>query len=330
MVKPKEFMEKCKGVVVVQYCPYTGDSKSIDFGALRNNTQRLVDYASEGDRDIVIMTNGSTTENYANSIEEQKAVIKSVVETVSGTIPVVAGVSQPGTIETIKMAKYAQDVGADCAMLASPYYHSPAKEGMFKHFKSVADSVDIAILIYNNPDVSGAMIDPELAASLSKIDNVVAFKDNSAITGEHFFKTFLVDPEDMTLLTGTGEIDYVGSAAFGFRYKGFITFIGNFAPQLSYEVYEAIEKERDFLKAGKILKRIAPLFRFISKISEKRGTYSIIPGAYRCGYAYMDIGKTAMDLVPGFYGGPVRLPLQNTTDDEKGELKQILSELNLL
>ena len=96
---------KCKGVVVVQYCPYTMDSSSIDFGALKNNTKFLVDFAKGGNKDVVIMTNGSTTENYANSIEEQKSVIKTVVETVDGAVPVVAGVSQPGTKKTIELAK---------------------------------------------------------------------------------------------------------------------------------------------------------------------------------------------------------------------------------
>ena len=225
-----------------------------------------------------------------------KSVIKTVVETVDGAIPVVAGVSQPGTIETIKMAKYAQEVGADCAMLALPYYHTPFKEGLYQHFKETADSVEIAIMVYNNPDVSGAMIDPQLAASLSEIENIVAFKDNSTITGDHFFKTLLIKSKDMALLTGAGEIAYIGSAAYGFHYKGFITYIGNFMPQLSYELYEAVEKERDFLKAERILSKLEPLYILVNNVSAKRKSFSIIPEAYRCPYAY-GRGKAAMDSI---------------------------------
>lgn len=330
MLRPAEFKEKCKGVVVVQYCPYTMDSSSIDFGALKNNTKFLVDFAKGGNKDVVIMTNGSTTENYANSIEEQKSVIKTVVETVDGAVPVVAGVSQPGTKKTIELAKYAQEVGADCVMVSLPYYHTPFKEGLYQHFKEIADSVEIAVMVYNNPDVTGAMIEPQLAAILSEIENIVAFKDNSNMNEDHFFKTLFIDPNDMTLLAGMGEISYVGAAVYGFRYKGFITFIGNFMPQVSYELYEAVAKERDFLKAQSILNRIAPLFNLVNKVSAKRKSYSIIPDAYKSPYAYMDLGKAAMDLVPGLYGGPVRSPMQNSTDDEKKELKKVLSELGVL
>ena len=330
MMTSEEFKKKCKGVVPVQYCPYTKDCASIDLEALKRNTQFLVDFAKSGNKDVVIMTNGSTTEFYANSIEEQQSVIKTVVETVSGVVPVVAGVSDAGTQKTIKMAKYAEEVGADCAMVTLPYYHTPFKEGLYQHYKAIADAVNIGIMIYNNPDVSGAIIDPELMARLSKIDNIVALKDNTPIVGEYFFKTLLIEPQDMALLNGMGEIAYVGAAAYGFRYKGFVTFIGNFAPQLSYEVYEAVEKERDFVKAQEALKKLAPIMGLVGKFSAKRPSPSILAPGYRTPYAYMDLGKAAMDLIPGLYGGPLRLPLQDTTDEEKKELKAALKKMNLI
>jgi 4-hydroxy-tetrahydrodipicolinate synthase len=326
----KEFKQKCKGVVPVQYCPYTKDCASIDFEALKRNTLFLVDFAKNGDKDVAIMTNGSTTEFFANSVEEQQSVIKTVVDTVGGAVPVVAGVSAAGTQQAIKMAKYAEEVGADCAMVVLPYYHTPFKEGLYQHYKAIADSVNIGIMVYNNPDVSGAIIDPELMARLSKIDNIIALKDNAPIIGELFSKTLLIEPEDMVLLHGGGEVSYVGSAAYGFRYKGFVTFIGNFAPQLSYEVYESVERERDFVKAQKALEKLAPILSLVAKFSAKRPTPSLIPGGYKTPYAYMDLGKAAMDLIPGLYGGPLRLPFQDTTDEEKKELKVALKKMNLI
>ena len=330
MMTPEEFKKKCKGIVPVQYCPYTKDCASIDLEALKRNTQFLVDYAKNGNKDVVIITNGSTTEFYANSVEEQQSVIKTVVETVSGVVPVVAGVSGAGTQKAIKMAKYAEEVGVDCAMVVLPYYHTPFKEGLYQHYKAIAESVNIGIMVYNNPDVSGAIIDPELMARLSKIDNIIALKDNTPILGELFSKTLLIEPEDMALLHGAGEVGYVGSAAYGLRYKGFVTFIGNFAPQLSYEVYEAVEKERDFVEAQEALRKLAPILSLVAKSSAKRPTPSLIPGGYKTAYAYMDLGKAAMDLIPGLYGGPLRMPLQDTTDEEKKELKAVLKKMNLI
>ena len=330
MMKPEEFREKCKGMVAVQYCPYTKDCASIDLEALKGNTQFLVDFAKDGNKDVLIMTNGSTTEFYANSIEEQQSVIKTAVNTVGGTIPVIAGVSQAGTEQTVRMAKYAEEVGADCVMVALPYYLTPFKEGVYQHYKAIAGAVSIGIMVYNNPDVTGAIIDPELTARLSKIDNVVALKDNTPIVGEYFFKTLLIEAGDMALLNGTGEISYVASAAYGLRYKGFVTFIGNFAPQLSYELYQAVGKEGDFVKGQEVLRKSAPLWSLIVKLSAKRQSPSLIPAGYKAPYAYMDLGKAAMDLIPGLYGGPTRLPLQDTTDEEKEELKEALKKMGLI
>lgn len=326
MMTPQEFRKKCKGIVPVQYCPYTKDCSAIDLKALKKNTQFLVDFAKKGNKDVVLMTNGSTTECYANTFEEQQSVIRTVVETVGGAIPVIAGVSEAGAMKAIKLAKYAEEVGADCVMATLPYYHHPFKEGLYQHFKAIADSINIGVMIYNNPDVGGAIIDPELMARLSKVENIVAVKDNTPIVSECFYKAMLIKPEDMALIYGMGEIGYVGAAAYAFRYKGFVTFIGDFAPQLSYDLYEAVEKERDFIKAQKILEKLAPIWGLVGKWSAKRPNASLIPGAYKTPYAYMDLGKAAMDMVPGLYGGPLRLPLQEATEEERKELKEAMKK----
>ena len=87
-----ELKKRMKGIVPAQYCPYTRDDK-VDVEGLKENTQFLVDFAKDGNKDVVVMTNGSTTECYANTLEEQKTVIKTVVDTVNGAVPVVTGVS---------------------------------------------------------------------------------------------------------------------------------------------------------------------------------------------------------------------------------------------
>lgn len=276
------------------------------------------------------MTNGSTTAFYANSVEEQKSVIETVVETVDGVTLVVAGVSQAGTRETIKMARYAEGVGADCVMVVIPYYHTPFEEGVFKHYKATAEALNIGVMVYNNIAVSGAKIDPELTARLSKIDNIVALKDNTPIAGEWFSKTRLVKPEDMALCIGTGEVNYVAAAAFGYRYKGFITSLGNYAPQLSYSVYKAVEKERDHTKAHELLSKIAPIVTLTGKFAEKRSKTSIPPSGYGGAYIYQAVGKAAMDLIPDLYGGPCRLPMEELTDKEKEELEETLKEINII
>ena len=322
-----ELKKKLRGIIPVQYCPYT-KNKELDLEGLRRNTQFLVDFAKDGNKDVVIMTNGSTTEFYANSTEEQKTVIKTVVETVAGTVPVVVGVSGRAAGETIEMAKYAEEVGADCALMTAPYYHPASKEVMYQYFKIVAEAVNIGIMIYNNADVSGVLIPPDLMARLSKIDNIVATKDNATTAPDYAFKALTIDPEDMVLINGQGEIHYLGSAAYGFRYKGFVTAVANFAPSFSYEVYEAV-REENFKKAYEALKKQLPYLGLLSKFGKRRESISVIPESLRTNYMYMSLGKAAMDIV-GLSGGPLRLPMEELTDEEKQELKEVLAEMGVI
>ena len=323
---PEEFKNKCKGIIPVQYCPFN-ENGELYIDGLKQNTQFLVDFA-KGNKDLLIMTNGSTTEFYANSIEEQKKVIKTVVEVVNGKVPVVAGVSQAATKETIKMATYAEEQGVDCAMVVLPFYHKPTSEGMYKHYKKIAESVNIGIMIYNNPDVSGLLIGPDLMHKLSKIDNIVAVKDNSPIIDHYFMNSATIDSRDMVLLNGRGELQFLGSAAYGYKYRGFVTFIGNFAPSLSYDVYHAV-KEKDFEKAEVALERLLPLYNIMGEFMGRRQDISILPSAYKTNYMYMSIGKACMDMV-GLSGGPLKLPLEDLKAEERDELRQVLEKMKVI
>jgi 4-hydroxy-tetrahydrodipicolinate synthase len=320
----EEFRKKCKGMIPVQYCPYKQNG-DLDLDGLKKNTEFLVDFAENGARDVVIMTNGSTTECYANSIDEQKAVITTVVDTVKERIPVVAGASHSGTKETIKMVKYVQEAGADCAMVVLPYYHKPTKEGMFKHYKEISDSADIAIMVYNNPDVSGSLIDPFLMKRISEIENVVALKDNTPNAAEYAWKAALIDSNDMALLAGAGELHYLGAAAYGYKYQGYVTWIGNFAPRISYPIYEAV-LERDFVKAQKALEKQMPVWGLPGKFMSKRANPSIIPSMLQTNYMYMAVGKAAMELA-GLSGGHLRAPLEDVTAEEREELRKVLTDV---
>jgi 4-hydroxy-tetrahydrodipicolinate synthase len=326
-MEPAVFAKRCKGIVPVQFCPYMS-SGELDVEGLRANTEFLVEFAVNGHRDFVLMTNGSTTEFYANTVEEQKTVIKTVVETVDRRVPVVAGASHSGTRETVKMAKFVEEAGADCVLVVPPYYHTPTKEGLFQHYKQVADSIKIGVMVYNNPAVSGQLIDPNLTLRLSKIENIVALKDNSPDAADYAWKAAWIDPEDMVLLNGFGEMHYLASAAYAYRYKGFVTSIGNYAPSASYDVYKAASVG-EFEKAMKALERLLPINDLIGKFMKRRESPSIIPSILRGNYMYMSVGKAAMDLV-GLHGGPLRPPMEDLTKEEKEELRRVLQQTDII
>jgi 4-hydroxy-tetrahydrodipicolinate synthase len=251
-----------------------------------------------------------------------------VVDTVAGRVPVIAGACHSGTRETIKIAKLVEQLGADCALVIPPYYHAPTKEGLYEHFRKVAESIKIAVLAYNNADVTGQLIDVDLTVRLSKIKNIVALKDNSPSAGDYAWKAALIDPEDMVLLNGAGEVRYVGSAACGLRYKGFVTSIANFAPSLSFAIYKAMTKG-DFDRAMENLKRVLSIEALIGKFMKNRETLSIIPSILRSNYMYLSVYKACMDLT-GLHGGPLRPPMEDLTPEEKEELRKVLEEQGII
>ena len=311
-----------KGVDIVQTTPFNKDG-SLDLEGMRANTRWLVERTAG--KDFILTPTGSTGEFYAVSDDERKAVIKMVVDEVKGRNVVLAGAAQAGTPETIKMCQYAESVGADGAMVVLPYYHIPEEEGMYQHYKQIAESVNIGIMIYNNPDVSGSWIKPALMAKLSKIPNIIAIKENTPYIMSYYAMQSAVDPNDAPILCGTGEQIFSFEALYGC--SGFISDIANYAPDLVYSVYEAAIA-RDFNKLTEIINSIAPIYSFTDKVTANHGPHTGTGGAL-AGYMYIGVAKAAMDIV-GLRGGEVRLPMTGLTKEEKDELRGILKAMKVV
>jgi len=320
-----EIRKRLKGMMVVQYCPYTHDDQ-LDIEGLRLNTEFVVKFALAGNKDVAIITNGSTAECYANSFEEQQEIISTVVEGSKG-VPVIAGVSQAGTKETVRLAKFAERAGADCVMVVPPYYAPTTTQGLYEHFKKVADAVGIPVMIYNNPDASKVLLEPSFVKKIASIENIVAIKDNAPHTFHYAQMAFELDPDELILICGLGEYAYVGAAAYGRRYQGFATFIANFAPDLAYSVYTAVSKG-DFQAAFEALRRQWPLWKFIAVCMRNRSTLSVLPTVLRGNAMCTAVGKAAMDMV-GLRGGNPRLPLTPLTPEEKQQLRLVLQDMGV-
>ena len=119
-----------------------------------------------------------------------------------------------------------------------------------------------------------------------------------------------------------GELHYLGAAAYGYKYQGYVTWIGNFAPKISYPIYEAV-LERDFVKAQKALEKQMPLWSLPGKFMGTRANTSIIPAILQTNYMYMAVGKAALELA-GLSGGPLRAPLEDVSAEEREELRKVL------
>jgi len=309
-----------KGVFVVQTTPFNKDG-SFDLKGMRANTRWMLERTSG--KDFTFIPVGSTGEFYAMSEDECKAAIKMVVEEVNGKHPVIAGAGRAAVQETIKMCQYAQSVGVDGVMVVLPYYLIPEEEGIYQYYKQVAESVNIGVMLYNNPDVSGSWVKPALMAKLAKIPNLIAVKENTLNFPSYYLMQKTVDPEDAVILCGRGELVFSFEALYGC--PGFITSFANYAPELSYSVYEAA-MARDFNKLTGIVNSIAPHFEFIGKVTANHG-----PGTGVTGNAvmYISVVKAAMDIL-GLRGGELSLPLVGLNEEEKTELGSILRAMKLV
>jgi 4-hydroxy-tetrahydrodipicolinate synthase len=198
---------------------------------------------------------GTTGESPTVTPEEHKRIIEICIEEADGKVPVIAGTGSNNTAEAIEYTEHAKKAGADAALIVVPYYNRPTQDGIYAHFKAIADAVDIPIFIYNVPSRTIANISVETLARLAKdCRNIVGTKDASAD---------LTRPSRQRLISGEGFIQLSGEdgTALGFNAHGgvgCISVTANVAPRLCSEFQEATLKS-DYKAALKLQDRLMPL-----------------------------------------------------------------------
>jgi 4-hydroxy-tetrahydrodipicolinate synthase len=325
-MSPNELKDKIKGLIHLVVTHFDQDDR-VDEKALRKSVGHVAE-ALEG-TDAVFLTTGSTAEFYAMTDEECRKAIGIVVEEVARRFPVIAGTGRPGTKYTIEMSQFAQEAGADGVLIVSPYYQPGTEDGLFRHFKTVAESIDIGIMIYNNPTTTKLWIPPSLMARLSKIPNIVANKENTTNALAYYWMQKAVDPKDMVIICGIGQLMYPFFAVYGC--PGFVTELANFAPELAIAFYRAGQK-KDFDKLTQLCDRFAPYQEFLSRVAHSRGLIPTVLSPYISSNElpfYQSVIKCAMSLT-GLPGGPVRGPSENLTEHEIKELRLVLEEMGVL
>ena len=322
----KELTKKIKGVVHVVMTPFDKDG-DLDEKALRISVNHVAE-ALKG-QDAVFLTTGSIGEFYAMTDEECKTVVRATTEELDGRFPLFAGTGRSGTRRTIELSQYAQQVGADGVMVLNPYYQPVTEEGLYRHFKTLADSIDIGIMLYNNPVMTKLWIDPPLMARLSKIDNIIADTETITDADKYYWMQRAVDPNDMAILCGMGQLVYPFFAVF--HCPGFVTELANFAPEIAVAFYRAAVR-RDFDRLVELIDSIASYYELRSKILQSR---SPVPGILSPFLAASDFAlahsmiKEAMNLT-GLPGGTVREPIERLTAEEIEQLKAVLKQMGVL
>jgi 4-hydroxy-tetrahydrodipicolinate synthase len=274
---------------------------AVDFDALKD----LVEWhIAEGSHGLVPV--GTTGESPTLSHEEHEAVVEAVVKAVRKRIPVVAGTGSNNTAEAIRLTKHAERVGADGALVVTPYYNKPTQRGLIAHFKAIHDASKLPIIIYNIPPRSVIDMLPETMGELAKLPRIVGVKD---ATGD------LSRVPKQRLTCGADFIQLSGedATALGFNAHGgtgCISVTANVAPRLCAEFQEAT-LAGDYKKALDYQDRLMPLHLAIF----------VEPGLAGAKYGLSRLGKCADD---------VRLPLTGLTDSTKGQIDAAMRHAGLL
>jgi len=163
-----------QGTLPAMVTPFTRDEK-IDEEGLRSLIHFLIDHGVDG-----VVPCGTTGESATLTHEEHKRVIKITVEAVHGRVPVLAGTGSNSTAESIELTLSAKEMGADGALLISPYYNKPTQEGIYQHYRKIAEETAFPLVLYNVPGRTCLNILPETVARLSQIEEIVGIKEASA------------------------------------------------------------------------------------------------------------------------------------------------------
>jgi 4-hydroxy-tetrahydrodipicolinate synthase len=168
----------------------------VDFNA----TRKLVDYLIDNGTDGIVVA-GTTGESPTLTTDEKIALFKVVVDAVKGRVPVIAGTGSNNTRASISLTKQAEEAGVDGIMLVAPYYNKPSQEGMYQHFKAIAESTPLPIMLYNIPGRSVVNMSVETVVRLSQIGNIVALKEASGNL-DAMAEIISQVPSDFTLYSG--------------------------------------------------------------------------------------------------------------------------------
>jgi 4-hydroxy-tetrahydrodipicolinate synthase len=223
-----------QGSIVAIVTPMQPDG-SLDLPGLR----KLIDWhITEGTDGIVIV--GTTGESPTVSVDEHCELIKVAVEHTAKRIPIIAGTGGNSTTEAIELTRYAKSVGADASLLVVPYYNRPTQEGMYRHFRKIAESVDLPAILYNVPGRTVADMSNETILRLAQIPGIVGVKDATGNIGRG---TDLIRLASKSFAVYSGD-DPTAMALMFCGGKGNISVTANVAPQLMHRLCVAAMEGR--------------------------------------------------------------------------------------
>ena len=288
------------GIIPAMVTPLMADEQ-INEKSLRRLTNHLIDGKVHG-----VFAVGSQGEFWALTSEEKKRVWEIVVDEARGRVPVYAGTVGVTTRETIELTRMAEKIGIDAVSILTPYFIGPNDDQLFDHYKAVAESTRLPILVYTNPARTNVKISPGLLARLAQVKGIVGIKDSSGdleLTAEYI----RVVPPGFSVLMGRDTLIYAG---LSYGTKGSIAATANVTPALVASIYDKYIAG-DLPGALQAQRELAPL-----RLAFAWGTFPVVI-------------KEALNLM-GMDAGPCRAPVGPLTTEQRERLKKVLQEMQVI
>ncbi|MBO8181641.1 MAG: 4-hydroxy-tetrahydrodipicolinate synthase [Archaeoglobus sp.] len=290
-------MFELKGVIPALVTPFD-EELNVDYKGIDKNLEFLEKHVD------ALVPAGTTGEAATLSYEEHIEVVRYVKEV--SKLPVIGGAGSNSTREALYLGKEVEKAGVDAAMFVTPYYNKPNPEGLYQHYKTIADELSIPIIVYNVPSRTGTNITPEVAKRLSEIDGVIAIKEASGNL-KQISEIIRITADDFILLSGD---DFLTLPILCLGGKGVISVAANVAPHLMKEMYERFVTG-DIEGAKEVHHKLTPLFDVL----------------------FIDTNpipvKKALELM-GLAAGKPRLPLVELSEAKTEKLRSVLQSLELL
>jgi 4-hydroxy-tetrahydrodipicolinate synthase len=288
------------GIIPAMVTPMTAEEE-LNERALRELTNYLIEGRVHG-----LFAAGSQGESWALTHDEKRRVWETVVEETRNRVPVYAGTAGMTTRETIELTRLAEKAGVNAASILTPFFIQPNEDELFNHYKAIAESTSLPIVVYSNPMRTHVRVSPGLLSRLTQVHGIVGIKDSSGdleLTAEYI----RVVPSQFSVLVGLDTLIYAGLT---YGAKGSIAATANVAPALAASIYDKFVRG-DLPGALQAQRSLAPL-----RLAFTWGTYPVVI-------------KEALNL-KGMDVGPCRGPVGPLAADQRNALKRLLQQMQVL
>ena len=291
---------RIEGAITAMVTPFT-ESGELDVEGMKRNVEFQIANGISG-----LVPLGTTGESPTVSDEERETVIRTVVEAAAGKVPVIVGTGTNSTEHSIELSQQAEELGADAVLVVSPYYNKPTQEGLYRHFKAIAEAVSIPVVVYNIQGRTGVNIETATLARMAQVPNIIAVKEASGNLAQ-MMDVLEQLPKTFSVVSGDDNMTMPLMALGG---KGVISVVSNLTPRKVSDMCAA-GLRGDFATARKLHFEMLPLFKaaFIET--------NPIPI------------KTAMNMA-GLAAGPVRMPLCEMQSANVEKLRAVLQKMGVL